>query len=200
MVGETEHRTWRIAQGGLASYDALTSAPTIMTAAVDGQPSRLQVPKHSTIQLKKMRGSIALDEDILTANNKMKINLGAVNVDAPSPVLTTGQLRTLWTYVASRKIAGTPANAESLREGITFEIDFKDRHIWTRIHNQHTGAKTASRTGNMGWVFVMQASGANMNFLADFEVDYDIIWDERTGRSRLDPTEDENWEYVDDNN
>lgn len=186
MVGETEHWSWRFTAIGINAFVAGTST-AIVNNPSPGQQRLIQPPKGSTLQLVRMHGFIAAAEGILEATSNMKIVLAKV-LNTPQPPLDLEGMQAAWAMGFSRSIAGTPANAAALSDGVPIEVDFDTKHRSTSIRNR--GGRGDGQPsgdlggGGIGYSFITKAS-ASFSFLLDVVVDYDILWHEPSGRSRL---------------
>lgn len=190
MTGETEHWTWRIAPSGIASFDAPSSAPAIVDPAGGGNPHNaiLAPPKGATVQLKRMHGYILSSEGITDTSRAMKVVL-AIIASAQTPALGVIDLRTVWACGLFHTVAGTPANAALAPATVPIEVEFDPEHRHSHIHNG--GARQGSE--EFGFAFVHTAT-ADYNYFMDLMLDYDVVWDEPSGISKL---KEEEWEDYD---
>lgn len=191
MAGETEHWTWRIAGSGMTAFVAPQAAPAILDPAGGGNPHNAHIapPKGSTLLLKKMHGFYVATEPPGDTGALMKVVL-AIIATAENPALGLVDLRTVWAGGLAHLITGTPVNAAHYPVTVPVEVEFDPEHRHSHIHNG--GQRRFSE--EFGFTFVHSAISADFSYLMDLTLDYDIIWDEESGRSRLVESEQSDWD------
>lgn len=191
MAGETEHWTWRMAPSGMSLFSAPAAAPAILDPADGGNPHNAIIapPRGSTLTVRKMHGFICNARSMSDVTARMKVVL-AIIASSGAPALGVIDLRTIWAFGMFQSTLGTPAADAIVSQGVAIEVDFDKSHRHASIHN----GRGYRSFPEFGYAFVHTANGDDYNYLMDLTIDYDIVWDEESGTSKLIESEQEDWD------
>lgn len=181
MTGETEYGSFRVYRDSLDVFTAPGAGAAIIDPAEGGSPANSVIapPKKSTLTLLRMHGYIAGAEGTSEASSRMKVLLAKI-ATAQSPALTLRQLKIAWVHGLNHTIVGTPVNSVAPdTTAYDIEVNFESRNTQS-IHNK--GSRPGSE--EFGYVFIHQGS-VDFAYMMDIVVEYKIVYDDETGKSKM---------------